>query len=377
MAHNLARKADGSAAMFSLKEPAWHGLGTIIDKPIQDTEVLELAGLNWIVEKKPLYHAEVIDIGGGETQSIYHQVDGWCSMTRSDNGVVLGPVRDSYEPVQNYQIIEVARGIAGVDHDLIWETAGALGKGETVWFLVRMPDLMIRLGKDDTVVPYMLFTNGHIYNHMLGVVPTLTRVVCQNTQRAALHDAAMLRARNRRKKKKSLSGGFMIRHTKGITKALEDIQKAYAGTLKAVERTKEAYEILARKDLTDELFRQIIKKTWESVDESEPDRDEPGEEAKPGDESERAKAMREANEKKRYDTLSAILASPTCQLEGTKDTIFSALQSITQYIDHERPTQQRRAISDQMARFESSQFGNGADIKDRALVVALEAAGAL
>lgn len=46
----------------SLRQPAWHGLGTIIDKPVSSTEFQEIAGLNWEVSDSPLYTAQMFEL---------------------------------------------------------------------------------------------------------------------------------------------------------------------------------------------------------------------------------------------------------------------------------------------------------------------------
>lgn len=373
MAHNLARKADGSAAMFSLKEKPWHGLGTILDKAIDDSEVLEMAGLNWSVDLEPVYQGisrPVMD-SLDEYVTSFEEVDQFRFVKRSDTQQILGMVNRSFKVVQNQSMVDLFRGLAGVDHELIWETAGCLGNGEIIFGLVKIPDLMIRIGKDETI-PYLLFSNGHIGNMMTNVCPTLIRVVCNNTLSAAEEDAC----RRRRRGGRNATNGYRLRHTQNIDQRLKEIQAVYGNSLKAIEHTKSALEIMASKTLTDELFRQIVAKSWTATDDAaEESTDEPIAITK--DESERSRAMKVARETKRLEDLGKILASETCQVEGTKGTVFSALQSITQFIDHERPTQQRRAISDQAARFESAQFGNGAQIKNRAFKAALEAAGVL
>ena len=54
MAHNLNIRPNGQAAFVSKKELPWHSLGTIVDT-MSSKEAMELGGLNFEVEKRPLY----------------------------------------------------------------------------------------------------------------------------------------------------------------------------------------------------------------------------------------------------------------------------------------------------------------------------------
>jgi len=53
MAHNLNFDENGKASFFSVKEKAWHGLGTIIEDYPTSAEALVHSGLDFTVEKCP------------------------------------------------------------------------------------------------------------------------------------------------------------------------------------------------------------------------------------------------------------------------------------------------------------------------------------
>jgi len=85
---------------------------------------------------------------------------------------------------------------------------------------------------------------------------------------------------------------------------------------------------------------------------------------KPGpDESERAKTIR----KNRDERIAAILASPTSQVKGTKDTAFSLLNATTEFVDHFRSTKTSDSTeSSDEARSMSAMFGSGDALKSKA-----------
>ena len=56
MAHNLNyNKQTAQHSFFSVKEKAWHGLGKIVQDYPSSREALQFAGLDYTVEKRPLF----------------------------------------------------------------------------------------------------------------------------------------------------------------------------------------------------------------------------------------------------------------------------------------------------------------------------------
>lgn len=57
MAHNNINynRQTGKNSFFSVKEKAWHGLGKIISGHPTSAEAIIYAGLNYEVEKRPLF----------------------------------------------------------------------------------------------------------------------------------------------------------------------------------------------------------------------------------------------------------------------------------------------------------------------------------
>lgn len=328
MAHNINRNAiNGRDAFYSLRESAWHGLGQVVDAPVSDPEVLSLAGLEWDVRKVPLCTAD-------DANAI---VEDFRATVRSDTGEILGVVGKDYEPVQNGELLEWFRGVAGA-REMTIETAGALGKGERVWALARIPDLFQAMGKDQSQ-GYMLISTGHNGRHPLTITPTVIRVVCQNTLGMAL------RARG----KAGLAHGWNVRHTAGVRVAMADIADAYRRTIEAWAVTKETNAKLASVASTHETLTHIVREAFQ-VERS-------------ADESARAKTIRDNREAR----IKAIRAGSTCNVEGTRGTVYSDLQAVTEYIDHEG--------GDIADRFNSAMFGGArAEAKSRAFDAACELA---
>ena len=172
MSHNL-NQANGKAAMMYVGEVPWHGLGTKLDKPATAAEAIEAAGLNFTVEKWPM-----------RTQRGSLPVNNHFATVRTDTKEVLGVVGSRYEPIQNKDAFTAFDSLVG-EGEAIYHTAGALGKGERIWILAKMPDY-IRINGNDIVEKFLLLTNTHDGTSVVRVKLTPIRVVCENTLSIAL-----------------------------------------------------------------------------------------------------------------------------------------------------------------------------------------------
>ena len=126
MAHELAT-TDGRTAMMYAGDIPWHGLGTQLDQPATAREAIDAAGLNYLAELKGIETTDGVPIPQRK------------AVVRSDSGDVLGVVGTSYVPVQNHQAFGFLDAVVA-DGSLRYHTAGALGKGERVWMLAKLPD---------------------------------------------------------------------------------------------------------------------------------------------------------------------------------------------------------------------------------------------
>lgn len=182
MAHKLNIKQDGQAAFFTVKETAWHGLGHVLDNCPTSAEAIGLAGLDYEVVKVP-NHVEW-PIGSG----IYQQTPGSFSTVREDNGIILGDkLGGRYTIVQNRDAFQFFDAIVG-EGEAIYETAGALGNGETIFITAKLPSHISVQNKDD-IEKYLLLTMSHDGRGAIQAMFTPTRVVCNNTLNAALRGA--------------------------------------------------------------------------------------------------------------------------------------------------------------------------------------------
>ena len=164
-----------SAAYF--KTPAWHGLGNVINDPIDVYDGMFQAGLNWTVRKY-----DGISVGEPFSGQIYSP--DYSAIVREDTKTVLGIVSQQYKIIQNEEIFKLAECFGS---DAKVESAGSIQDGRKLYLLLRGTPFEAVAG--DTVDRYMALMWGHdgtLSGHMF---PTSIRVVCKNTMDMALGHA--------------------------------------------------------------------------------------------------------------------------------------------------------------------------------------------
>ena len=240
MAHNINynRKTE-KHSMFSRKEIPWHGLGQVVDNALTSEEAILAAGLNYDVIKCPTYakYPEELKpaVKGDRVPDVYATV-------RTDTWQVLGSVGNRYEIVQNSTAFDFVDSIVG-DQLAIFETAGALGRGERIFLTAKLPTNIRIKGSDDIIEKYILFTNSHDGSGSVVAGFTPIRVVCNNTLNVALHN---------------IQNRITFRHTKNIHDRLEQgremlgIYKIYS------EEFADIINCLANVKITDETVESVI-----------------------------------------------------------------------------------------------------------------------
>jgi phage/plasmid-like protein (TIGR03299 family) len=161
--------------MAYVGEEPWHGLGVKITADMPPAYMLEKAGLDWTVEKKPAF-AEI----NGEKVPV-----GWSALTRSSDNNILDIVSNDWNPVQNHEAFNFFDEYCRAG-DMEMNTAGSLKNGQIVWALAKVKD-SFELFNGDEVESYLLFTNPHKFGQCIDVRFTPIRVVCNNTLTLSLN----------------------------------------------------------------------------------------------------------------------------------------------------------------------------------------------
>jgi phage/plasmid-like protein (TIGR03299 family) len=244
MAHELDTiTGTEQAATFSVIETPWHKLGTVLAEAPSFNKALELGGLKFDVEKRPL--TTTFEIREGETIDV--EVPENYAVVRTDRANrdgVLGVVGSSYKVLQNvdaFRVLEplVDRGVAKI------ETGGALRGGRDVWMMVRfnIDDAKVAKALGDEVVPFGLISNNHNGSRQVTLQQTPIRVVCANT-------LAMAHAR---------AGGIKVRHTTNVEgRTVKAAEELFANLVESYREIGDQFITLRKAILTKKQFEKAV-----------------------------------------------------------------------------------------------------------------------
>ena len=234
MAHNIwTDKAGKEHAAFAI-EAAWHKLGVVLPNLMTAKEAMKAAGLDWEVEKRPLFW---VDKNSEATET-----DAFGVFRNSDDEM-LGVVTDFYKPIQNADGFKHVEILVEAVNGAHYSAAGALGKGEQVWCLAKIPlELRIK-GTDDKSDTYLLFSTRHDGKGSAICKIVVTRVVCQNTFDMAMRENGSF---------------FRVSHFGDVgkkMKAAQDLMKDVTGQLRSLE---EKMNILAQRKMDKASFLAVM-----------------------------------------------------------------------------------------------------------------------
>jgi len=237
----------------------------------------------------------------------------------------LGIVGKVYEPLQNknaFKFFDDVMGGAGA----FYETAGALGLGERVWLLAKLPNCIVVKG-NDIVEKYLLLTNNHDGSTSINILLTPIRVVCQNTLNIALGGA----------KNADIA---KIRHCSTTQNKIEYVRE----TLGLISTKFNEFEAIAHKLSSKMVNREMVENMIKA---SMFTRKEATEKLKT-----RAQNIIE-------DVLCIFEHGKGNDLPETKHSVWTAFNSVVEYVDYERGSNPAR-------RDESILFGSDQHIKQKA-----------
>ncbi|RZJ84321.1 MAG: DUF945 domain-containing protein [Chryseobacterium sp.] len=245
MAHNLNYNgATGKHSFFSVREKAWHNLGQIISDYPTSAEAIKHAGLDYTVSKRPLLtYSEYIDPEGLRADIPDIEVRDFYANVRTDTNEVLGVVGKDYHIVQNIDAFSFFDSIVGGKDGILYETAGALGKGEKIFITAKLPDY-IRVGKNDLIEQYLFLTTSHDGYGSITAAFTPVRIVCQNTLNAAMG---------------SKSNCIKIRHTSSATDRLKQAHELLGITNLLASEMEELFNSWAKIHITDSEVKKLVQ----------------------------------------------------------------------------------------------------------------------
>jgi phage/plasmid-like protein (TIGR03299 family) len=188
-------------AFLGSRNDVWHRLGTEMQPGQSLDQWQKSAGLDWTAIKVPA----LMDLSGAEFNHVpggrQPRANDRSFMVRSDTGMLLGDqcVSDVYQPVQPREVLEWFQQYIAVDDRFALDVAGSLKGGSIIWATATWRDALTVAG-DQHVARVLMSTTFDASAATINQMTT-TRVVCNNTLRAAHSDRhhAVVRTRHNTK----------------------------------------------------------------------------------------------------------------------------------------------------------------------------------
>jgi phage/plasmid-like protein (TIGR03299 family) len=308
-------------------EVPWHGLGKQVPKGVTAEQMIRAADLDWEVELLPARGAREINQKGEFSR---YEVVRVPRPNTTENEVLLGVVGRRYQPLQNVEAFEFFDPIVGEDK-AYFETAGALGEGERIWVMAKMPQAM-EIVRGDECFKYLLLSNSHSGDGSVIVKFTAMRVVCQNTLMLAMEDGQK---------------AYRVRHSKQMQFKLDELAGFLAITQEVFSKAEELFKRLAKVQMTEDRLEHYLGAVFPRSREQK----------KRGEKPLRWRLLRQVFETQK-----------DLQQPGVRGTLWGAYNAITRFEDYKRPQQEEQPGQ----RLERTWFGGGADTKLNALAKAAE-----
>jgi phage/plasmid-like protein (TIGR03299 family) len=317
-------EVNGKPMMAYQGDMPWHRIGVEMAATADVPTALKAANLDWNVELKPMFYRHMFE---GVDKRV--KVPTRRAVVRDVDGKLLATVGSDYAAFQNSDAFGMLQP-ACEQFGVTIETAGALGRGDRVWMLAKLPGTTEPI-PGDKINGYFLVLNGHNGWTSLTARPTPVRVVCKNTLAMALAGTSKQAVIN-------------MHHTSSNAERLEQMGEVVTDLIAMMKQTNESFAKLAARKMTkDETLAYIS--------------DALGIDANPNPVAER-----------RRDTILE-LSETGKGVEFAPGTLWTAFNAITEYVDHVRPAE-AKAVRTIAAANQSALFGSNAKLKQRALVLA-------
>jgi phage/plasmid-like protein (TIGR03299 family) len=310
-------------------EVPWHGLGSPVPKGMTAEQMIRAAGLDWEVALRPARGARKINRKGEFSR---YEVVRVRRPTTNENEVLLGVVSRRYQPLQNVEAFSFFDPIVG-ESKAYFETAGALGEGERIWVMAKMPGGM-EVVRGDGCSKYLLLSNTHSGDGSVIVKFTAVRVVCQNTLMLAMDDGQK---------------AYRVRHSRQMQFKLEELAGFLSITQEVFLKAEEQFKRMAKIQLTEGRLAHYLEAVFPLT----------------------AAQKKNGEKPARWGYVRTVFETQAdLQLPGVRGTLWGGYNAITRFEDYKQPQQEEQP--DQ--RLERAWFGGGAETKLRALLKATELA---
>jgi phage/plasmid-like protein (TIGR03299 family) len=305
----------------------WHRLGTALTdgQHLSVEAAMRAAKLDWKVLEEDITTASGIAIKSRK-----------ALIRGTRTKAVLGIVGRDYAVLQNHEAFSVLKP-AVEQFGCTIEAAGALGRGDKVWMLAKLPEAMEPV-PGDKVESYFLVSSGHNGYTPYVAKPTPIRVVCQNTLSAALSDRSCT---------------VKLAHTRTDMEQFELVTILVSRLMDTMRKTSQSFAKLAATRFSAAQLEGYVRAVF-SV---------------PADTD-----LVDLPKRATFKVSSVLeLAATGKGVEFAPQSAWAAYNAVTEFVDHVRSigTKSERVLK---AADKSALFGPAAQLKQRALSLALAAA---
>ncbi|MFE6020762.1 DUF932 domain-containing protein [Streptomyces sp. NPDC056441] len=331
MAHEIEQFTDGTAAFASANTSAWHKLGVVTEGAMTAEEAMSLASLNnWNVRLLPLNATEITADGTTPVEVPQHFATA-RTHPRTGRTETLGVVGSDYHPVQNEEHAEFLNLLAD-ESGAHFETAGSLKNGRQVFLTMKMPE-SLTIGGNDQIDLYIAAFNSHDGGSAFRIVVTPIRVVCANTQRAAIQGAR---------------SSFVVRHTAGAKARIAQARSALGLTFRYAEEFERAAQRMIEAEMTLNELRSVINQLWPVKDSDS--------------------ARTKTNQRQRWGAISNLFEHADTQA-GIRGTRWAGYNALTEYANHVAPARGKTNADKTAARAERVISGAANDLMEKAFAL--------
>ena len=317
MAHNLYENK-----IFYYGEKPWHGIGKELQKPATAKEAIIEAGLDYRIEHRDLYYPIPTHTA---------KAHGYKAVVNCENQAILGITGENYQIIQNVESFDFFDVVIG-EGQAVYHTAGALGKGERVWILAKLPnDIVV---KNDNIEKYLCLTNSHDGKNSLKLYFTPVRVVCQNTLNFSLKDAGQ---------------GISIRHTGNIKSKIDEARRILGLSINFYNQFETIVNQLADVELNVKQAETYFTKVLSIKEDEEVS----------------------TKTQNKLDTFLSLFERGLGNDEKSiRHTAWTAYNAVTEYVDHHGTI--KNLADDKTNKLKNIWFGNGARLKEKAFDEAVQ-----
>jgi phage/plasmid-like protein (TIGR03299 family) len=223
---------NGKLSMFAGEDYApWSGISKSIAGKATAKEALELAGLDWTVEKQPLYF--------GENKEIY---TGRHAVVRTKDNKELGIVSAGYHLFQNEEAFSFFDNLVD-SKEAKYTAAGSLFGGKRVFMTAEIGEEVLIAG-EDAHKTYLLLANSHDGSQAFTAAVTKIRVRCWNSVQMGIRGS---------------KHKWSLRHQTSLSGRIAEAREALAMTFKYDDAFEQRVQELMSIPVNADQFKKIAE----------------------------------------------------------------------------------------------------------------------